>query len=382
MKLGILTFHHSLNYGAMLQAKCLSNYLESLGHEVEFVDYNPPHVEKGASFKSLLIPKPTKSYLKSIYLFYTDFRAKYKYNLLYDKFQSFREQSLSLSPFSFTSLNELRINSKVYDVIFLGSDQIWNPSDQFGLDPVYFGKHISSISKSIASYAPSFGSIERISKYSNLFPEILDNIDLLSIREKSGRDFLASLNIKSEVVPDPTFLDKNFANYAVMPTEISSTNPYVFSYILRDSSYMHSFLSNDFSFIDPNVMHFSAATPWRRWKKLGQELQLSPFEFIGAIKNSKITISNSFHGVVTSILTNTNFIALSLPGQKAGLSSRIYDILLELNLLNRFVKPEEIHSNFRQIYDSPIDWNSVNNKINKLFIDGSSFVEKALNHGS
>jgi hypothetical protein len=190
------------------------------------------------------------------------------------------------------------------------------------------------------------------------------------------------LNIKSEVVPDPTFLDKNFANYAVMPTEISSTNPYVFSYILRDSSYMHSFLSNDFSFIDPNVMHFSAATPWRRWKKLGQELQLSPFEFIGAIKNSKITISNSFHGVVTSILTNTNFIALSLPGQKAGLSSRIYDILLELNLLNRFVKPEEIHSNFRQIYDSPIDWNSVNNKINKLFIDGSSFVEKALNHGS
>ena len=247
-------------------------------------------------------------------------------------------------------MNEPRINSKIYDVIFLGSDQIWNPSDQFGLDPVYFGKYISLISK-----------------YSNLFPEILDNIDLLSIREKSGSDFLASLNIKSEVVPDPTFLDKNFANYAVMPTEISSTKPYIFSYILRDSSYIHSLLRQDFIFIDPRVTFFSAATPWRRWKKLAQELQLSPFEFIGAIQNSNITISNSFHGVVTSILTNTNFIALSLPGQKAGLSSRIYDILSELNLLNRFVKPEEIHSNFREIYDSLIDWNSVNNKINKLF---------------
>ena len=223
MKLAILTFHHSLNYGAMLQAVCLSNYLESLGHDVEFLDYNPPHVEKGASFKSLLIPKPTKAYIKSIYLYYTDFRAKYKYNILFDKFRSFREQYLSLSPFSFGSLNELSISSKIYDVIFLGSDQIWNPSDQFGLDPIYFGKYISSISKSIASYAPSFGSIERISKYSNLFPEILDNIDLLSIREKSGRDFLASMNIQSEVVPDPTFLDKNFANYAIMPTKISST---------------------------------------------------------------------------------------------------------------------------------------------------------------
>lgn len=382
MKLGILTFHHSLNYGAMLQAKCLSNYLESLGHEVEFVDYNPPHVEKGASFKSLLIPKLSKSYLKSIYLYYTDFRAKYKYNLLYDKFQSFREQSLSLSPFSFASLNELRINSKIYDVIFLGSDQIWNPSDQFGLDPVYFGKYISSLSKSIASYAPSFGSIDRISKYSNLFPEILSEIDSLSIREKSGSDFLASMNIQSEIVPDPTFLDKNFATYGTLPREIDSSKPYIFAYILRDASYLHSLLRQDFSFIDPKVTLFSAATPWRRWKKLGQELQLSPFEFIGSVQNSNITISNSFHGVVTCILTNTNFIALSLPGQKAGLSSRIYDILSELNLLNRFVNPEEIDSNFREIYDSPIDWNSVNNKINRLFIDGSLFIEKALNHCS
>ena len=143
---------------------------------------------------------------------------------------------------------------------------------------------------------------------------------------------------------------------------------------------MHAFFRNDFSFIDPNVEHYSAATPWRRWKRLGHELQLSPFEFIGAIQNSSISISNSFHGVVTSILTNTNFIALSLPGQKAGLSSRIYDILSELNLLSRFVKPEDLNSCFREVYESPIDWVSVNASVDKLFHDGSSFLDKALNY--
>lgn len=380
MKLGILTFHHSLNYGAMLQAKSLLNYLESLGHDVEFVDYNPPHVEKGATLKSLIIPRLSKAYLKSIYLYYTDFRAKYKYKLLFDKFESFRQQSLRCSSFSFASLNELSVTSQLYDVIFLGSDQIWNPSDQYGLDPIYFGKHISSIAKSIASYAPSFGSIDRISEYSELFPDILSDIDSLSIREKSGRKFLSSMNIQSEVVPDPTFLDKKFATYGVLPREIDATNPYIFSYILRDSSYMHAFFRDDFSFIDSNVGHYSAATPWRRWKRLGQELQLSPFEFIGAIQNSNITISNSFHGVVTSVLTNTNFVALSLPGQKAGLSSRIYDILSELNLLHRFVKPEELSSSFREIYESPIDWISVNSQIDKLFLEGSAFIEKALSY--
>lgn len=41
MKVGILTFHHVANYGAMLQAYALQQAVQRLGHEAELIDYRP-----------------------------------------------------------------------------------------------------------------------------------------------------------------------------------------------------------------------------------------------------------------------------------------------------------------------------------------------------
>lgn len=41
MKIGILTFHWSDNYGAVLQCYALQEYLKSQGHEVEIINYTP-----------------------------------------------------------------------------------------------------------------------------------------------------------------------------------------------------------------------------------------------------------------------------------------------------------------------------------------------------
>lgn len=46
MKVGILTFHHTANYGAVLQSLALSRYIKSLGHDVEIIDYRPEEAEK------------------------------------------------------------------------------------------------------------------------------------------------------------------------------------------------------------------------------------------------------------------------------------------------------------------------------------------------
>ena len=39
MKLGIITFHNTLNYGAQLQAYALQVVLEGWNYDVEIVDY-------------------------------------------------------------------------------------------------------------------------------------------------------------------------------------------------------------------------------------------------------------------------------------------------------------------------------------------------------
>lgn len=41
MKIKTITCHHVYNYGASLQAYALQHYLETLGHEVEIIDFNP-----------------------------------------------------------------------------------------------------------------------------------------------------------------------------------------------------------------------------------------------------------------------------------------------------------------------------------------------------
>ena len=46
MKIGILTFHRAINYGAVLQCYALYTTLQSMGHDVEIIDYRPGTIQK------------------------------------------------------------------------------------------------------------------------------------------------------------------------------------------------------------------------------------------------------------------------------------------------------------------------------------------------
>ena len=57
MKIGILTYHRSHNYGALLQAIALRKVLSDMGHVVTFIDYWPAyhkHLYDVFSFHNLL----------------------------------------------------------------------------------------------------------------------------------------------------------------------------------------------------------------------------------------------------------------------------------------------------------------------------------------
>lgn len=45
MKIGILTFHWAVNYGAILQAYALQEYLKLEGHDVCIVNYKPKNYD-------------------------------------------------------------------------------------------------------------------------------------------------------------------------------------------------------------------------------------------------------------------------------------------------------------------------------------------------
>ena len=47
MRVGILTFHRALNYGAVLQCYALQKVLESKSCDVEIIDYRQEGIEEG-----------------------------------------------------------------------------------------------------------------------------------------------------------------------------------------------------------------------------------------------------------------------------------------------------------------------------------------------
>ena len=53
MKIGILTYHRALNYGAFLQAFALKSFLEAHNHNVTIIDYWPD--EHACAYKPLFI---------------------------------------------------------------------------------------------------------------------------------------------------------------------------------------------------------------------------------------------------------------------------------------------------------------------------------------
>lgn len=142
MKIGILTFHYANNYGAVLQAYGLQEVLKSMGHQVEFVDYRNPLIEKRMDYFGL----KSNSIIKVLY------RLLFNYTSLSERkkiFDGFRKDYLSISK----RINSSDLSNTDYDILIVGSDQIWNPSLTNGLDPVYWGEATGDIP--IITYAAS-----------------------------------------------------------------------------------------------------------------------------------------------------------------------------------------------------------------------------------
>ena len=111
MNIGILTFHWSTNYGAVLQTYALQEYLKELGHEVKIINY-----------------VPVKKSIKNCFQYRNPINIL---NLLKElkkeqAFIPFRKKWLQLTK-QYNSLSELQNDSPNLDVYICGSDQVWNP---------------------------------------------------------------------------------------------------------------------------------------------------------------------------------------------------------------------------------------------------------------
>lgn len=327
MKVGIITYHHTTNYGATLQAFALGQYIKKLGHEIEYIDYRP--------IKAVI------TYFKSLYL-NTSALDNYIKN---KKMTQFVRKEMNLSKKAIYINNKSDSLFRGYDIVICGSDEIWNIESFRGFDSTYFidGGNVPVKSSYAASvgYINSFGNnIEKIRQYLHEFKNISvrDNNTLQILQKECG--------LNAVKVLDPTFLGEY---------EKFTKNPIKQKYIL-----IYGILNENESGAIKKIADeekISIVSIGYKNKIADTNLiSASPYDFLNYIKYANYVFTNFYHGVLFSLIFQKQFYAL----KRKDKMNKVSDILEELNLTDRI-----IDMTLDSINNKAISYEIVEEQINK-----------------
>lgn len=346
MKIGILTFHWATNYGAILQAYCLQEWLIEHGHKVKILNYKPSQFD--FSWIKIILNHRKLRRLPSL------LAEKKKEVLLVP----FRETHLILTK-RYYKTTEMIACANEYDVLISGSDQVLNAyftthGEDNKPSNAYYLSFSNGKSKKIG-YAISFGC-ETYPEFAKIIAEKeINNFDALAVRERTGLSILEELKYNGEmcIVPDPTILyGKKLFERLNVPISMAKQE-YTCVYMLRRQIE-----------ITGNVKYMD-----ERHTPLTMEGWLS------TITNAGSMITNSYHGMIMAILAHVPFVVLLEKGTEAGMNDRFSTLLGYLDLENRMLNKVEA---IDHIMKMPIDFEKVDKAIENYRTLGVNFLKAEL----
>lgn len=307
MKVGIATYSGAQNYGALLQAQALTDYIQSLGYECYLINNWP---FDGRWFK------PRKN-IQDIVVSILKIRQGKKRVKRYKKY---REQYLHFSD-EVRSHADIQNLNAVFDCFITGSDQVWNCHN--GCDEIFF-LGFAEDNKSTIAYAPSFGSASIPEQYKNDVIQYLKKIKHISVREKSGAALVETLiGIKPLIVIDPVFL-KGGSEWKKIAAPLEISEPYVFVYSTQKSERLNQSVK-EFEKKKKIKIISTHAIPGVHCTV---RKDIGPLEFLGYILNAEYVISTSFHATAFSIIFEKNFCVV--PHSQTG--ARVTDLLEDAHM--------------------------------------------------
>lgn len=369
-KVGIMTFHNSYNYGAVLQAFALKTTIISLGYDCDILNYQNSNQMK--TFKILNFSRFNASTV-----------ARNFQNLLYIKsiknrnnnYRKFINEKLCPYPRESVNLQKLIDLSKKYDIIICGSDQIWNLDPRMNdADPVYFLDFANDFKK--VSYAASFGdgTVNLDDKYLNA----IRKFDSVSVREKSGLDYLRCNKISAQIVLDPTLLFDFEKWNCFVSDEPIIKGDYIVYYSVNSRKYSIDITKKVEKILGMKVINL-VLHPKSQFSGFKYSIDNSPIDFLNIIKHAKFVCTNSFHGTVFSIIFKKPFYALfNSENGKIVKEQRKWTLLQNLGMLDHAITNEtlltknDIEKNINFNFDLPVK------KLNELRDYSIEFLKRSL----
>lgn len=324
MKIGIITFNRAHNYGAVLQAYALQEYIRQLGEDVEIIDYCPYYFRKQYDTMNVLHQVLSTSPIRLI-------RNLFRYQKTKKRFYGFEKfiQQMHLS------LKQYNENSYItgYDVVIYGSDQIWNPTHTHGFDNILWGYNSSIEIKKIA-YAASMASSDISSTTSSYIRNALQNFDAISVRENTLKNELSKLSSSNiHLVLDPTLIVNPEVWYNYIPQKVNGN--YILVYQVRNSSLTLKMAKKYAKEYNCEIIELSKMATNEYRKGLNQTA--TPWDFVSLVKNAKMVFTTSFHGTAFSLIFRKDFYTIHVD---ESVDERSKTLLNQLGLSERLIKEE------------------------------------------
>lgn len=369
MKVALLTFHNSLNYGAALQAYATQQAISSMGPECIIVDYQNDKRRDASKIIMSSVKSLKKRDLKNA--------AKYVAGGFFirrrkRKFSRFYEDNITKTSECYTLGNELKGLNDMFNTFIIGSDQVWNYRNN-GTDFAYLLDFVGDDKKKI-SYSSSFGLAEIPVDLRNRYAELLNRINYLSTRESYGIQIIKKLTGRdAELVLDPVFLlDKS--QWLSLCKNEPKKDKYVFCYTNRPNQWRDFIMQTNYSTKNLKVYKITRHLTVRDFisLKVRSKYSISPTDFINTVANAELVVTASFHGIAMAIILNVPFVAL-LTGDP-GKDERILNILRITGLEDRIFSEEFSNEKVNE----PIDFISAEKKLEVYRRSSTEFLKHAI----
>lgn len=305
-KVGIITFHCAENYGAFLQCFALKKWVEKrMGNykEVNVINYRPQFLILPYRIRKQLKIDKNWSVIKKCKILIS-FLAIIPYRCVRKLKYRKAEQLLSLTkPFRD---NDIVIDDS-YNMLILGSDQIWNTNLTHGVDKAYFGA-IAPENCIKISYAASVGVTEYPEEIKYKIKKYISDLDSIGVREKESITLLKQICSKAiELNIDPTMLvpPSFWTNYI----KYVKYDNYILVYSVASDSRMMQDAYNIAKKYRMMILHFGDPS----LKSIFGDVKVKsisfcgPFDFISYIAKASVILTDSFHATCFSVIFSRNF---------------------------------------------------------------------------
>lgn len=335
MKIGLLTFHDTNNFGSYLQTYGLYKKVVDLEYDCEIIDYQCKSIIEREQFGRERLTFSVRQILKEIFI-NRQLRIKYK-NL-----KSWLLTNAKVGR-SYNKSN-IKESCSQYSKFLVGSDIVWG-MDIIGKDTTYFLDFENDSSKKLA-FSSSIGN-PWTEEDKNIIKPYLKEFNGIAVREEESAEWVRDLiGIRPNVVCDPTMLLKSNEwtmqisekykgrNYVLVyfptPANIQDAQKYAKQHGLECYLINHGLPVKGFKSVRPlNIGDF-----------------LSLFYYAGFV------FSASYHGVLFSIYFNRQFAYYNRAHK-----SRMNTLACKLNVKDRNGLEYDV------LQMKPIDYEKVNKAV-------------------